>query len=72
LTLNFDGPDGGYPEESDPGPYPFDAQTRIEGGPDSTGDRHALMIDRDDSLDGGPGSDACLHDARERSIRDCP
>jgi hypothetical protein len=48
--IPFYGPDGGYPEESDPGPYPFDAQTKIEGGADSTGDRHALMIDRDDSM----------------------
>jgi hypothetical protein len=48
--IPFDGPDGGYPEESDPGPYPFDGQTKIEGGADSTGDRHALMIDRDDCM----------------------
>ena len=47
VRITFDGPDGGYPEESDPGPYPFDENTRIEGGEDSTGDRHALMIDRD-------------------------
>jgi hypothetical protein len=32
-----------YAAESDPGPYPFDASTQIEGG----SDRHALMIDRD-------------------------
>jgi hypothetical protein len=31
-----------YEDESDPGPYPFDARTPIEGG----SDRHALMIER--------------------------
>jgi hypothetical protein len=50
VQVTFDGPDGGYPEESDPGPYPFDAQTKIEGGADSTGDRHALMIDSDNCM----------------------
>jgi RTX calcium-binding nonapeptide repeat (4 copies) len=50
VSINFDGPDGGYPEESDPGPYPFDENTRIEGGPDAAGDRHALMIDRDNCV----------------------
>jgi hypothetical protein len=47
VQVNFD---SGYPDESDPGPYPFGAETRIEGGPDATGDRHALMIDRDDCV----------------------
>ena len=36
-----------YANESDPGPYPFGADTPIEGGASSTGDRHALMLDRD-------------------------
>lgn len=36
----------GYAEESDPGPYPIPADPLIEGGPDATGDRHLLMIDR--------------------------
>jgi hypothetical protein len=36
-----------YANESDPGPYPFDGNTPIEGGPDATGDRHALMVNRD-------------------------
>jgi hypothetical protein len=31
-----------YPDESDPGPYPFDGQTQIEGG----SDRHALIVER--------------------------
>src|SRR5208282_4351528 len=34
-----------YADESDPGPYPFGADTLIEGGQDATGDRHALMVD---------------------------
>jgi hypothetical protein len=34
-----------YSGESDPGPYPFSASTPIEGGPGSTGDRHAIMVD---------------------------
>ncbi len=33
-----------YGSESDPGPYPFGADTPIEGGALSTGDRHALMV----------------------------
>lgn len=36
-----------YPEESDDGPYPIPADAPIEGGPDSTGDRHVLVLDRD-------------------------
>jgi hypothetical protein len=31
-----------YSDESDPGPYPFDARTPIEGG----SDRHALIVER--------------------------
>jgi hypothetical protein len=34
-----------YASESDPGPYPFGPGTPIEGGQNSTGDRHALMVD---------------------------
>jgi len=33
-----------YADESDPGPYPFGADTQIQGGPGSTGDRHAIMV----------------------------
>jgi hypothetical protein len=33
-----------YASESDPGPYPFTAATPIEGGAQSIGDRHALMV----------------------------
>ncbi len=33
-----------YAAESDPGPYPFSASTPIEGGQQSSGDRHAIMV----------------------------
>jgi hypothetical protein len=36
-----------YDDESDPGPYPVPPDAPIEGGPGSTGDRHVLVIDRD-------------------------
>lgn len=36
-----------YGDESDPGPYPVPADAPIEGGAASTGDRHVLVIDRD-------------------------
>ncbi len=38
----------GYAEESDPGPYPIPADAPIEGGPDSTGDRHVLVVEADE------------------------
>jgi hypothetical protein len=36
-----------YADESDAGPYPVPLDPPIEGGPDSDGDRHVLMLDRD-------------------------
>ena len=33
-----------YAAESDPGPYPFGTDTAIQGGQQSTGDRHAIMV----------------------------
>jgi hypothetical protein len=36
-----------YGDESDPGPYPVPANAPIEGGAASSGDRHVLVIDRD-------------------------
>ena len=36
-----------YDDESDPGPYPIPPDAPIEGGPSSTGDRHVIVIDRD-------------------------
>lgn len=40
----------GYADESDPGPYPIPPEAPIEGGPDSSGDRHVLIVDRDNCL----------------------
>jgi hypothetical protein len=37
----------GYAGESDPGPYPIPPNPPIEGGPQSRGDRHVLIVDRD-------------------------
>ncbi len=39
-----------YDDESDPGPYPIPPDALIEGGPDSDGDRHVLVLDQDDCL----------------------
>jgi uncharacterized protein (TIGR03437 family) len=36
-----------YADESDPGPYPIPPNPPIEGGPSSAGDRHILIVDRD-------------------------
>jgi len=36
-----------YYDESDPGPYPIPSNPPIEGGAGSSGDRHILIIDRD-------------------------
>jgi hypothetical protein len=36
-----------YASESDPGPYPIPPNPPIEGGPNATGDRHILIVDRD-------------------------
>jgi hypothetical protein len=42
VPVTFD-----YDDESDPGPYPVPANAPIEGGPNGDGDRHILIIDRD-------------------------
>jgi hypothetical protein len=34
-----------YADESDPGPYPVPPDSPIEGGPQSDGDRHVLLVD---------------------------
>jgi hypothetical protein len=36
-----------YAPESDKGPYPIPENVAIEGGRNATGDRHALIVDRD-------------------------
>ena len=39
-----------YDEESNAGPYPIPPDAPIEGGPESDGDRHVLVLDRDHCL----------------------
>lgn len=39
-----------YGDESDVGPYPIPANPPIEGGEQSQGDRHVIMVDRDNWL----------------------
>ncbi len=39
-----------YADESDAGPYPIPADPPIEGGDNATGDRHIIMVDRDNWL----------------------
>ena len=39
-----------YGDESDPGPFPIPPDAPIEGGPDSDGDRHVLVLDRDNCV----------------------
>jgi hypothetical protein len=36
-----------YSDDSDPGPYPIPSDAPIEGGSQSAGDRHVLVLDRD-------------------------
>lgn len=43
YTVTFE-----YDDESDPGPYPIPAGPLIEGGGGSDGDRHLLVIERDE------------------------
>ncbi len=45
VDVSFD-----YADESDPGPYPIPPDAPIEGGPDSDGDRHVLVVDRDNCV----------------------
>jgi hypothetical protein len=42
VTVSFD-----YASESDAGPYPIPPDAPIEGGSGSNGDRHILIVDRD-------------------------
>ncbi len=39
-----------YDEDSDPGPYPIPPNPPIEGGSGSSGDRHVLIVDRDNCI----------------------
>jgi hypothetical protein len=40
----------GYADESDPGPYPIPPYAAIEGGSESDGDRHVLVLDQDNCM----------------------
>jgi len=66
-----------YADESDPGPYPIPSDAWIEGGPQSDGDRHVLILDKDNwklyevyrafPLDGGKtwkGSSGAIFDLK--------
>ncbi len=39
-----------WPDESDDGPYPIPSSAPIEGGPDGDGDRHVIVLDRDNCM----------------------
>lgn len=45
VAITFD-----YGDESDAGPYPIPENPAIEGGKDSTGDRHILVVDKDNCV----------------------
>lgn len=45
VAIRFD-----YEDESDPGPYPIPSDAPIEGGPDSDGDRHVLVLEKDNCI----------------------
>lgn len=46
VTVNF----VDYPDESDPGPYPIPPDAPIEGGPNGDGDRHVLVLEKDNCI----------------------
>jgi hypothetical protein len=45
VPVSFD-----YDDESDPGPYPIPPDAPVEGGVASDGDRHVLVVDRDNCI----------------------
>ena len=76
VAVSFD-----YDDESDPGPYPVPPEAPIEGGPQSDGDRHILIVQegtcrlyelydawpRDDGgWDAGSGA---IYDLRSHALR---
>jgi len=61
VEITFD-----YAEESDPGPYPIPPDALIEGGSNSTGDRHVLVLEKDNCIlyelfDAHPQADNSWH-----------
>jgi hypothetical protein len=69
-----------YADESDPGPYPIPAESPIEGGADSDGDRHILILETNECrlyelYDARPGPDGwtagsgAIFDLRSNGLR---
>jgi hypothetical protein len=69
-----------WERESDPGPYPFPMDAPIEGGSASSGDRHVLVVDRDncklyETYSSWPGDNAwtassgAVFDLRSNALR---
>ncbi len=61
VPVTFD-----YVDESDPSPYPIPPGVPIEGGPNGDGDRHVLIVERDDCVlyelfDAWPQGDGSWH-----------
>lgn len=61
VPVSFD-----FDDESDPGSYPIPPHPPIEGGPQSDGDRHILIVDQDNCLlyelwNAWPQADASWH-----------
>ncbi len=46
VTINYTA----YGSESDPGPWPIPATAPVEGGPDADGDRHVIVLDREECV----------------------
>jgi hypothetical protein len=75
VPMTFD-----YAEDSDPGPYPIPANAPIEGGSEPWGDRHVLVLDRDncrlyETFDSWPQGDGwrvgsgAIFDLRSNALR---
>ena len=69
-----------YADQSDPGPYPIPDDAPIEGGPQSDGDRHILVIDADNctlyelfhsykSADGWEAGSGAIFDLTSNKLR---
>ena len=69
-----------YADESDPGPYPIPDDAPIEGGAESDGDRHILVLDKDNCKlyevwhsrkvgDGWTGGSGAIFDLTSNELR---
>jgi hypothetical protein len=70
VPVSFD-----YADESDPGPYPIPPTAPIEGGPNSSGDRHVIVIDNDacvlyETFDSWPQNGGASWDAGSGAVFD--